>query len=307
MIEANSFDISFFEENNCGSCGSSNLKKLEIENREGFDVRYAVCNQCSLVFASRYMDNRSLTDFYQRHYSEMYPSHNLTDAKREKLTKRLRTISRLFPERPCIMDYGCGDGAILDSLYEECSFRLGLDYVDAPMTTKNGSEIIPISHLAKVSHKFDVALMSQVLEHLQDPLKTLIDISQCLKKGGLLIVEVPGLYSFSSVKSERAFNNQFKLCHKTYFTRETLSFMLERAGFKVVYSDHSARAVAVKTGNLEPIQRNTAIQGPFLNYKKLHRYRTPFFKLRIIASAIWMRIFFEILPKVFIRALIWWK
>lgn len=305
MIEANSFDLSFFEENSCELCGSSNLKKLEIENREGFDVRYAICTQCSLVFASRYMDNTSLTDFYQKHYSEMYPSHNLTEAKRKKLTKRLQTISRLFSERPSIMDYGCGDGAILDSLNEDCSVCLGLDYVEAPIVTKSGSKIIPISHLEKVSHKFDVALMSQVLEHLQDPLQTLIDISHCLKKGGLLIVEVPGLYSFSSVKSEKSFKDQFKLCHKTYFTKETLSLMLKQAGFRVVYSDHSARAIAVKTGTLEFTQRNTVIQGPNLEYKKPYRYRTPFFKLGLIANAIWMRIFFGIIPKVIIRPLIW--
>jgi hypothetical protein len=120
-----------------------------------------------------------------------------------------------------------------------------------------------------------------------------------------LIIEVPGLYSFSSVKSEKSFKNQFKLCHKTYFTKETLSLMLERAGLKVVYSDHSARAIAVKTGTLEPTQTNTVIQGSIFDYEKPHYYRSPFFKLRLVASAIWMRIFFEILPKAVIRPLIW--
>jgi len=307
MIEANSFDLSFFDENNCKFCGSSNLKKLEIENREGFDVRYAICTQCSLVFASRYMDDRSINIFYQKYYSQMYPSHNLSEIKRKKLTKRLRTISGLFPEKPSIMDYGCGDGAILDSLSGDYSSRIGLDYVKVPMKTKNGSEIIPIPHLKKVSTMFDVILMSQVLEHMQDPFQTVIDISQYLKMGGLLIVEVPGLYSFSSIKTEKSFINQFKLCHKTYFTKETLSLLLYKAGFKVVYCDHSARVIALKPDKLEPAQRNAVIKNFNFDFKKPHPYRTLLFKIGLIANAIWIRIFFEILPKDFIRLLIWRK
>ncbi len=83
---------------------------------------------------------------------------------------------------------------------------------------------------------FDIILMNSVLEHLTDPLSILIECRRILKKGGILMINVPtwlGKYFLERSAFFFALSPAEEIDdHKMYYDKRDLWPMLVRAGFK---------------------------------------------------------------------------
>lgn len=237
------FTVEFFETNECLSCKSTQLTDLPYSDREELGVRYAQCDQCTVVFARRYMTDQCLDAFYQNEYQRWYPSHDLSDQKQTKLAELVAILSTAF-SNPSILDYGCGNGAVLGCLRQWFNVRIGVDYVEHSYVRECGADIITREAFEAGIGKFDVILLSQVLEHVQHPRLLVEDLLRNLKDDGILLIEVPGLMSIGRLKSTSRFLGQFKFCHKTYFNKRSLMEFIRLQGLEVIYADNSARVIA---------------------------------------------------------------
>ena len=88
---------------------------------------------------------------------------------------------------------------------------------------------------------FDVVTMTDVLEHMPEPKKTLLEIKRVLRKDGILFIKVPnGKYNLLKLFMARptgqaAHYDIFDSYeHVVHYTQETLRRMLESSGFAVV-------------------------------------------------------------------------
>ncbi|NQU60198.1 MAG: class I SAM-dependent methyltransferase [Rhodospirillales bacterium] len=134
-----------------------------------------------------------------------------------------------------ILDIGCGSGELLLELSQRFSGAAfaGIDQSRSGLDA--AAEKLP---KAKLVH-FDFtegtapdelrgwathAVCSEVLEHVDDPVKLLEHAGQCLKPGGRLAVTVPG-------GPVSAFDRH--LGHQEHFTKARLKEILEKAGFEV--------------------------------------------------------------------------
>ena len=87
---------------------------------------------------------------------------------------------------------------------------------------------------------FDVVTMTDVFEHIQEPIKMLSDIKRILKKDGILFIKVPnGNYNLLKLKLARItgkledYDIFDSYEHLTHFTHKTLEQVLNKGGFKV--------------------------------------------------------------------------
>jgi 2-polyprenyl-3-methyl-5-hydroxy-6-metoxy-1,4-benzoquinol methylase len=82
--------------------------------------------------------------------------------------------------------------------------------------------------------KFDLTILSQVLEHIEDPLAFLQKIQSLLSPGGIIAIAVPNVDSLL-VKLLKARDNGCLWVpeHLTYFSARGLAALLFRAGFAV--------------------------------------------------------------------------
>ena len=83
----------------------------------------------------------------------------------------------------------------------------------------------------KLTEKASLICMLDVLEHIEEDIKSLQKINELLFDGGKLLITVPA-YNF-------LWNNHDEQCHhKRRYTRKELKVKAKNAGFKIIYSTY---------------------------------------------------------------------
>lgn len=104
-----------------------------------------------------------------------------------------------------VLDLGCGAGRL--SLYaaKYAKFVTGIDYIDTAIQYADSfARLCKIKNVKFITgdidkitdNKYDVVLISEVLQHVDDPLKTLKQTHKLLNKNGWLIINIPSFNNF---------------------------------------------------------------------------------------------------------------
>lgn len=129
-----------------------------------------------------------------------------------------------------ILDIGCGKGYIL---YQMRSFDvLGVDISPEYMSYLKAKELNAIVADAEVlpfNNEFDIAIMTDILEHVLSPDLALSSAYGVLKPGGRLIIRVPVNEDISVYK-----DCEYEFVHLRSFSPESLLDMLIKSGFRVI-------------------------------------------------------------------------
>ena len=146
-----------------------------------------------------------------------------------------------------ILDVGCGEGFTLKKLEEKKLGKknVGIDYSDDAI--KIGKKIYPELALHKgdvydIQYKdnsFDLSLCTEVLEHLEDPVKAVMEIKRVTAK--YLIFSVPNEPFFIGANFIRGkylknFGNHPE--HINHWTAWGFEKFLEKQGLTIVRSKH---------------------------------------------------------------------
>ncbi len=150
------------------------------------------------------------------------------DIIREKLNPEMKTL-----------DIGCSSGHFLYALKPYVKEVIGIEFnkENAEFVNKTlGIEVhtCPIEDTDIPLEHFDLITVFQAMEHIDNPLEFLKTISKYLKPDGLLYIEVPNIDDVlvSLYKIEPYCDFWFREPHIFYYSPETLSLLLKKAGFK---------------------------------------------------------------------------
>jgi SAM-dependent methyltransferase len=206
---------------------------------QGYDV--VVCDRCGFAFADHIPDQAS----FDAHYRDMskYEYQDQGGQETEFDLSRFLAISEaIIPFLPGsgarVLDVGCATGRLL-SLFQEKGFPnvIGLD--PSPFCAQAAQRmygvrvltgsISSLTEAAATGQLFECAILSGVLEHLQDVVSALAQIRGVLAQGGLLFVEVPDATDFA--RWPDAPFQQFSTEHINFFSATSLENLLRRCGF----------------------------------------------------------------------------
>jgi SAM-dependent methyltransferase len=81
---------------------------------------------------------------------------------------------------------------------------------------------------------FDYVTLSQVLEHVVDPIKTLRDVSTVLKEGGFAIISMPNANGWGAKVFGRRWINWHIPYHLQFFSDNSMSKAAKQAGLELV-------------------------------------------------------------------------
>lgn len=172
-----------------------------------------------------------------------------------------------------LLDIGCNEGRGL-ALYARNGFSTveGLETNPVAAATARGKGFaVHELELAdfRPAELFDVAVLSNVLEHALDPVAMLDDVKRILKPGGEVWISCPNARSWARGLFGARWINWHVPFHITHFTRETLADVCRRAGFTPRVEDQATPALwvahsAIAAATAEPGKPTRMLRKPLV-------------------------------------------
>ncbi|MGO9228510.1 MAG: class I SAM-dependent methyltransferase [Bryobacteraceae bacterium] len=239
----------------CAVCGNPACAPLFQRLRKSrFSV--ARCLDCGLEFLAPQPDSDEIAKIYSADYYtpwDMKRSENEITARMKRLTfaRRLREL-RQFTGPGSILDVGTATGFFLDEAIAEGSFvPYGIElskYAGAIARDKFGAGRIHIGTIETAPFPpgfFSAVTMSDLLEHVCDPVSALRKAHELLRPGGVLMVMTPDTSSISRRLMGSRWT-QFKLEHLFYFSPANIRRLAASCGFRVLSIQRARKAMTLK-------------------------------------------------------------
>jgi len=210
-------------------------------------LRLVKCEDCGLIYAADSIEENQILPIYEDMEDELY----LQEEEGRRLSAKLllSKINRI-KKHGRLLDIGCATGFLLD---EARRINYAVEGVElSRWATRIAKEKFGLKvHQGSIlkidfpTNYFDVIVMTDVIEHLSDPLKALTKIRRILKTGGLLYINTPDITSFfSRILGAKWWG--LKELHLVYFSKKTIKDLLERAGFMIIRSGSYPRTFSIK-------------------------------------------------------------
>jgi 2-polyprenyl-3-methyl-5-hydroxy-6-metoxy-1,4-benzoquinol methylase len=159
-------------------------------------------------------------------------------------------LNRRYPQRGKLLEVGSGLGYLLDAFRKDGWEVLGVEpfyqccrYARENMGLEIVNAILETADLPDAT--FDVVIMNHVIEHLDDPLRTLRQVYRVLKFNGLLVIETPRYDTLMFKLFGRRERSISCSGHIYFFTTQTLKSLYEAAGFKAVQLGYVGRSLTL--------------------------------------------------------------
>jgi len=250
--------------NNCKLCKNNSFKFLfEISDKSlriPGNFKLNKCRNCGVLFLNPQPSKKELKKYYPK---EKYYSLKSIETKENSQKTRLKIflydlyfgvrknlLLKFFfsaikfsvrgtkiMERKKLLDIGSGSGQFLYDMKQLGMVVYGVEpsKFDEKGSKENGLNIKKSSLKKGIFKKdsFDIITINHVLEHTDNPLRTIKEIFRILKKKGTLIIGVP---NYNSLAYSLFGKNWYQLDvprHLFNFSGKNLMKILEKEGFKV--------------------------------------------------------------------------
>lgn len=199
-------------------------------------------------------------DELESYYAEKYYQNNLTQYSHQYSKDELQYFTKAaivakflyesvyINDKKALLDVGAGEGFFAAHFFNSNWNVTTLDYSSYGLLSHNtelvdtliqGDIFKSINELTLKKVKYDLINLSNVLEHVIDPIDLLYKLKTLLSDKSLLRISVPNDYSkFQQYLLDKKYTSNTWLCppdHLHYFTFESLSKLLESLGYEVVF------------------------------------------------------------------------
>ena len=184
---------------NCRICGSSLSVTIlsDFKTRLGEIYGLKQCKVCSFVSTDPLPSVEKLGQYYDQDYWQ--PGNGRTGSLLNLLYKFrmsgiLSDLKKFVPQKGRILDWGAGDGKLVQLLEKEGFVSFGIDIYSADLNQINLFNAT-IEDAPFENEFFDAITCFHVLEHIHRPILSIKSAFQLLKPDGILVLEVPNIAS----------------------------------------------------------------------------------------------------------------
>lgn len=152
---------------------------------------------------------------------------------------RKKRVNRLV-KKGRILDIGCGRGLFLDIMKRDGWAVTGAEFNKE--TASYASEVYGIKVITESSidtlydESFDVITINHVLEHSQRPAELISECKRLLKRGGLLVIAIPNIFSLQASLGNKVWFHLDLPFHINHFSEKGLSLLLNKYSFRILKS-----------------------------------------------------------------------
>ncbi len=222
-----------------------------IDSKLNKQVRYWYeCNRCRFLYRSPKLDEKEQEILYEKYRDISFRSEtpdeyfrrittykNSESENYQKVSWFLEHMGTDINQKSFkVLDVGCGGGVLLHKIKEILPNALTYgvepnELYSALAREKSGAIEIKTSYFYSdlFNEKFDLAVSSDVLEHVDNPTGFLKDIYLSLVDDGMLFLEIPSPTNFKFLEAK---HDMFNIAHHVFYTKEIIEKYLIRAGFQ---------------------------------------------------------------------------
>jgi len=160
------------------------------------------------------------------------------------LVRELKKITRRYlnSRQRRVVDVGCGTGYLLAELQQVGFEVFGLDFDPTAIQVANEYYHVPakvgtIHDLQTLTARFDLALLTHVLEHVPDPHRLLTDLGNIVAPQGILFLDVPNRERFTlrrSLQKGELEMGEYPPHHLTFWSAPSLVYALHATGWTML-------------------------------------------------------------------------
>ena len=232
-----------YQKDTCRICNSDDLVTLlsDLTTNLGEVYGLSQCRACSFISTSPLPSFDHLAQYYNEDYwlrGNAKSSRLLTRFYAIRMRGIIKTIKQLVKPNARILDWGAGDGSFLGLLDQQGYDTYGIDNFSSPTQHKNlinaSIEEAPFAH-----EFFDAITCFHVLEHIINPVPSILKALSLLKPSGIFVVEVPNIASWGFKLLKKRWYPLDIPIHLNHFNQAVLQKLFENAGMvEVVKTDY---------------------------------------------------------------------
>lgn len=229
--------------------------KLSIFKKDIYDTKFGIgghfdigcCNSCGLVQLKNHPSKHELKALYEKYYNFGGNRKGLYSKISEVFfTSYLYRLWIAIDGDICfysksgngrLLDLGCNEGRGI-AIYNKNGFNaegLELNELAANKARFKGCRVFTaLLEEFDPEYKYDIIVLSHVLEHSTEPEIMLSHVARLLKPGGQVWISCPNIKSLFRVIFGEFWINWHAPFHITFFSAETLKNLLKKNGFKVI-------------------------------------------------------------------------
>lgn len=221
----------------CVACGGTKLHPWHSNLLKCPD-----CGHCR--FGSEVSEEQLRTLYNEDYFTGGEYENHLAEAAcfQKNFRLRMKALRQLLdPTRhQTLLEIGCGYGIFLDLVRHDFKFAIGIDIAESAIRyarERFGLNAI-CGEFLEMDFKgqtFDVVCLWDTLEHLPDPARYVEKIECVTRPGALLAITTGDIESLNARLRGSRWRMIHPPSHLHYFSRKSLSRLLERHGFKVVH------------------------------------------------------------------------
>ncbi len=218
----------------CPICHTGDTRTLGV--RSGFPV--ARCRRCGHTFVTRRPTDAELNAVYERYSYDEQHLDALPDFLLPVVTEKVRSFAP-YRQSGRLLDVGFGAGALLAVAKAEGFRPYGIEVsaLAVEQAKAHGFADVVQGDFLEAPYPpghFDVVVMSELIEHLTNPLAFARRAQELLRPGGLLYLTTPHGRGVSG----RLLEEEWSVCsppeHLHLFSKASMRRCLGEAGFETV-------------------------------------------------------------------------
>ena len=239
----------------CEVCRSSNYSEIgTIKNIWQSDKKVYQCCNCGLYFIDLPTDEEIYALYKNEYHNNI--KNKLFETAKSKM-RYARSLSQFnfikkhidFHNKK-VCEIGAFDGLLLNIFKKNGCDVYGYELNDnARLYAKNKYDIDLKPNFLESEEKYDIIMLSQVIEHFKNPFDVLIKIKNMLKDNGYLYIEVPN----SPNKNQCSYDILMRYLsteHIVNFNIENLKMFVKKADLNIIECQYSNYSVSRYNTNL---------------------------------------------------------
>jgi len=230
----------YAEYRNCPLCEANEFETLFIK----YGFPHVKCNRCGLVYVNPILNKNEYAKLtrVKDSWEDVLETEDKVKTQALEANYILDIVESYLNKKDArICDIGCGPGTLLGEAKKRGYRILGVEPNKRyhRLLGKKGVDYIGDSFPLRqnISEKFDHMFLINTLEHLREPLEIVREAKKLLEPSGIIYVSAPNIESLvTRILHEKSgtFGGEE---HIQFFSRKTLSSLLEKAGFEILEYD----------------------------------------------------------------------